>query len=180
MRVHEYVSDSDPSLRYRFEADDGGTLLISVGYGDESCGTFRLPRMTALGMIRSLRDFVDGAGEDEERITAESLEPAPHLRAEARVVRSVRHELALQVCVAAGLTMDLRLGVPSAKRLLEGMLSVVPLRHDDLPPRPTATRAAVVALDQGRATSAAPVAAAVAAPADPPATADQPATATAG
>ena len=131
MRVHEYVSETDPALRYRFEADDSGTLLIGMAYGEESCGTFRLPRLTALGMIGALQDFLDRATEDEELITAASLEPAAHLRAEARVVRSVRHELALQVCVAAGLTMDLRLGISGAKRLLEGLLEVVPVRHDD-------------------------------------------------
>ena len=129
--MHEYVSESDPALRYRFEADDSGTLLISLVYAEESGGTFRLPRVTALGIIGALRDFVEESASDEEHVTATPLEPADHLRAEARIVRSVRHELAMQVCVAAGLTMDLRLGVRGAQHLLDGLLAVVPLRQDD-------------------------------------------------
>lgn len=132
MRVMEITSEADPALRYSFEADDSGAAVVTVLYGTEPpSGAYRLHRQTTIALLKTVREFLDQADGDEESLTGLVMEPGVNLRAEARIIRSVRHELALQICVMAGLTIDLRLSLAGARQLLQGLTELIPLRSSD-------------------------------------------------
>jgi hypothetical protein len=133
MRMMEITSEADPALRYRFEADDSGAAVVTILYGEEPpSSAYRLHRQTTIALLKTVREFLEQADPDEDSLTGLLMEPGVNLRAEARVIRSVRNELAVQICVVAGLTIDLRLSMTGSRQLLQGLTELVPLRSSDI------------------------------------------------
>jgi|GEM_PF-6858043 len=135
MNVGEFTPDGDSGLYYRLEADDGGNLFVSViEAGFDQAQSFRVHRDTAVAALTALSGFIDQAEENADRIEAAPLDTAVDtVQGESRVVRSVHHELSLDLKVAAGLSLNFRLSVAEAQRLHAVLRQLVPARGPGAP-----------------------------------------------